>query len=126
MLRQQGHPAEGLAARRARVLLDVAVGLQMRPEVAAIGERAIAVLTAERFLAGVSPDVTLEEPRPGEGLAAEMALARQGVGPDVHLQRSHADVDLLAVLAGERFLGLSFGGGAVELLVLRESGVRRV
>lgn len=126
MLRQQGHPAEGLAAGAARVLLHVAVRLEVRPEVTPVCERTVAVLAAEGLLAGVRPDVALEQPRPRERLAAEVALAGQRVRPDVHLQRAQADVHLLAVFARERLLRLALGGGAVELLVFGQAGVRRV
>lgn len=98
----------------------------MGPQIAPIGERAIAVLTAEWLLPGVSPDVTLEQPRPGERFSTEMTLAGQRVRSDVHLQCSQTDVDLLAVLAREGFLRLALGRGAMELLVFRQAGVRRV
>ena len=60
MFRQQRHSAERFAARGTRVLLHVAVRLKMRPQVTPVGERPVAVLTAERLLAGVRPDVSLE------------------------------------------------------------------
>lgn len=98
----------------------------MRPQITSVGERAIAVLTAEGFLARVRSDVSLEQPRPGERLAAQVTLARQRVRPDVHLQRAQTHVDLGAELAGERLFRLSLGSGAVELLMLRQSRVRGV
>lgn len=67
--------------------------------------------------------VSLQQPGSGEGLAAEFAHAGQRVRPDVHLQRSQADVLLLAVLAAE---GLPRLRVAVQLLVLEQSGVRGV
>lgn len=126
MLRQQRHPAEGFATTFAAVLLDVAVSLQMGSEIAPVGERAVAMLTAKRLLAGVGPDVTLKEPRPGERLAARRALARQRMCPDVHLERAQTDVHLLTVFAREGFLRLALGGRAVKLLMLRQTRVRRV
>lgn len=99
MLRKQRHPAEGFTTPVTGVLLDVAVSLQMSPEIASVGERAVAMLTSERLLAGVRSDVTLKKPRPGERFATCMALARQGVRPDVHLQRPQTDVHLLTVFA---------------------------
>lgn len=101
MFRQKRHSAEGFAARGARVLFDVAVSLEMSSEVAAVGESAIAMLTAEGFFAGVSPDVSLKKPRPGEGFATEMTLAGKCVSPDVHLEGAHTDVNFFAVFAGE-------------------------
>lgn len=99
------------------------MGLKVRSEVAPVGEGPLAVLAVEGLLAGVRPDVPLEEPRSGEGLSAKVTLAGQRVRADVHLECAQADVDLLAVLAGEGLLCLAFGRGAVELLVLREAGV---
>lgn len=99
MLRKQRHPAEGFTAPGAGVLLDVAVSLQMSPEIAPVGERAIAMRTSERLLTGVRPDVTLKKPRPGERFAARMALARQCMSPDVHLKRAQTNVHLLTVFA---------------------------
>ena len=55
-----------------------------------------------------------------------MALARQRVRPDVHLQRAQAHVHFLAVLAREGLFRLAFGSRAVELLVLGQTGVSGV
>jgi len=96
------------------------------PEVAPVSERALAVLTGERLLTGMRPDVTLEQPRPGECLAARAAFTRQRVRPDVHLESTQAQVELLAKLAREGLLRLALGGRAMELLMLRQAGVRRV
>ena len=59
--------------------------------------------------------MALKEPGPGERLAADVALAGQGVRPDVHLEGGERGIALLAVLAAEALLDLV---GAVELLVL--------
>ena len=126
MFGQEGHAREGLAARLARVALDVRVGLQVGAQVGAVGEGAGAVRAGERLLARVRPDVALQEPRPGEGLAAQEALAGQRVRADVHLQGAQRDVDLLAVLAAEGFLVGRLLGRAVQLLVLRQTAVGRV
>jgi len=127
VLGQQGHPREGLGATGAGVLLDVRVGLQMGPQIRAIGEGPVAVLAAEGLLARVGANVSLEEPWSGEGLAAQVALAGQRVGANVHLQSSQGNIGLVAILAAEGLLHLvALGGGAVELLVLgqaREGGV---
>ena len=64
--------------------------------------------------------MTLEEPGPREALATDVALAGQGVGPDVHLEGGEGGVALGAVFAAEALLDLV---GAVELLVL---GVARL
>lgn len=71
----------------------------------------------------VRPDVSLQQPRPGESFATDLAHARQGMASDVHLEGSQADVFLLAVLAAERFPGL---GVTVQLSVLgkaRKGGI---
>lgn len=94
------------------------MGLQVGPEVASVGERAVTVLTAERLLAGVRPDVTLEQPRPGERLAAHVTLAGQRVRTDVHLQRAQTYVHLIAGFAREGLFRLALSGRAMELLVL--------
>lgn len=78
---------------------------------------------ARASITGVCPDVALQQPGPGEGLAAHLADAGQRVAPDVHLESPQAHVLLLAVLAAERFPGL---GVAVQLLVLGEPGEGRV
>lgn len=95
--------------------------LQMRPQVRPVRERPVAVVAGERLLPRVRPYVSLEQPRPGERLAAHGAFAWQGVGPDMHLQRAEGDVDLLAVLATELLLR-TFACGAVELPVFRQAG----
>lgn len=43
--------------------------------------------------------MSLQQPRPGETLAAIVALASLIVGPHVHAERRHADVDFVAVRA---------------------------
>lgn len=42
-------------------------------------------------------NVSLQQPRPREALAAIMALAPLIMRPDVHTKRRHADIDLIAV-----------------------------
>ena len=66
--------------------LNVAVGLHMSPQVALVRKTLAALVTVVRLLPCVGPDVTLEQPGPGEGLATEGALAARGVGPHVHVQ----------------------------------------
>jgi len=96
------------------------------PEVASIGERAIAVLTSERLLTSVRSDVTLKQPRPGERLATRVTLAGQRVRSDVHFQRAQTDIYLLAEFAREGLLCLTLSGCAVKLLMLRQAGKCRV
>lgn len=68
----------------------------------------------------VRPDVSLEQPRSGKGLAAYLANAGQRVSPDVHLESPQAHVFLLAVFAAERLPRLRV---AVQLFVLEQSRV---
>jgi len=68
-------------------------------------------------ITSVRSDVALQQPGPGEGLAAHLADTGQRVAPDVHLESPQAHILLLAVLAAEGFPGLSI---AVQLLVLGE------
>lgn len=64
-------------------------------------------------------DVALEQPGPGEGLAAYLADAGQCVGADVHLEGTQAGILLVTVPAGE-------GGPSrqvtVQLLVPGQAG----
>ena len=120
VLVEQAHPGEGLAASWAAVLLVLQVGLEVGPKVGFVCKVPGAVVAGEGFLPGVGPHVTLEQPRPGEGLAALRALAGQGVRPDVHLQCGLGGVVLAAVLTRELLLDLV---GAVQLLMFQESGL---
>lgn len=86
VLRQQRHAGEGLAAGGARVLLHVRVGLEVGAEVGSVRERPPAVLAGERLLPGVSPHVSLQQPRPRKRLPAHGTLARQRVSPNVHFE----------------------------------------
>ena len=124
VFRQQRHAAERLSARLARITFDVRVRLEVGAQVRPIGKRTRAVLTAERFLARVRADVSLQQPGPAERLSAQHALARKRVRADVHLEGAQRDVHLVAVFAAERLFGLLTD--AVEFLVFRQSAVRRV
>jgi len=44
--------------------------------------------------------VALEQPRPGEGLVADLALVAEAVGQNVHLQGGGGHVLLVADVAG--------------------------
>lgn len=70
-------------------------------------------------------NVALQQPRPRKGLSAHGALARQGVGPNMHLEGTEGNVHFFAVLATE-LLSRPFSSGAVELLMFGKAGVRRV
>lgn len=76
------------------------------------------MLAREGLLAGVSANVTLQEPRPRECLAAQVTLAGQGVCSNVHFQCTQGGVLLLAKLADKCLFRLvALRRGAVELLV---------
>lgn len=123
MLVEEGHPGECLPAGLAAVLLDFGVGLEMCAEVGPVGERSLAVRAREGLLAGMSANVALKQPRSGESLPAELALARQGMCPDVHFESPKGHVFLVAVFAVEGFLVLCV---AVQLPVLAQPAERRV
>lgn len=97
--------------------------LKMRAEIGAVGERALTVRTRKWLLASVGANVSLEEPRAGKRLSTKLALAGEGVSPDVHLQCAQGHVFLVAVLAVECLLVLRV---AVELPVLAKPTKRRV
>jgi hypothetical protein len=61
------------------------VRLLVRPQVAAVRKTAATFAALERLLSGVGADVALQQPRPRERLATNVALARKRVCPDVHL-----------------------------------------
>ena len=56
------------------------------------------------FLTCVGPNVALQQPRPGEALAAIGAFAALVVGAQVHREGRHGDVRLVAVGALPRLL----------------------
>lgn len=78
----------------------------------------------EGFLARVGPDVTLEQPRSGEGLTTQHAFTRQRVGPNVHFEGTQTNVDFIAVFTAEGFFGLLLD--AVQFLVFGQPAVGRV
>jgi len=86
VLVQQRHARECLEAPEALVLLHVTVGLHMRPQIRPVGERPRAYVALERLFACVRAHVSLQQPRSTEALAADLALARQSVRADVHLE----------------------------------------
>ena len=85
MLGQVRLEGELLEAAQAGEGLHLRVGLDVGSQVALVCERLAALVALERLLTSVGPDVTLEQPGAGEGLAAHVTLARQRVGADVHL-----------------------------------------
>lgn len=67
-------------------------------------------MATEGLLAGVGSDVTLEEPRPGEGLVADVAFIGQSVGSQMHFHGAGGLVELTTCRAAVALLGLvAFG-----------------
>jgi len=99
MFDEQRQTRECLGTAVARVLLELGVGLKVGSKVGTIGESAATLRAGERTLSGVRAQVPLEQPRPRERLAAQLAAARQRVRPDVHLERAERRVQLAAVTA---------------------------
>ena len=118
MLGQQTHAAKCLLAAGARVLLVLEMGLQVSAQVGLVSKGAATLGASKGLLPGVSPQVTLEQPGPGEGLATLLTFAGQRVGPDVHLQGAGGVVALAAILASGLALDLI---RTVKLLVLGEA-----
>jgi len=67
------------------------------PQVAFVSKGLVTKVASERLLSCVGPDVALEQPGAGEGLATEGALAARGVGPHVHVQGGRAAVLLVTM-----------------------------
>lgn len=96
---QIGLEREGFSAAGTRVGLRVRVRLDVRSQVRLVRKRLLADVTLERLLTCVRPDVTLEQPRAREALAAGRTLAALVVRAHVHRVRRHRDVHLGAVRA---------------------------
>lgn len=120
---QERHAGESLGADSTAVLLGTSMGLQMSPQVGAVSKGPAAVRTSIGLLTCMGADVALEQPGPGEGLAAYLADAGQRVGADVHLEGPQAGILLVAVPAGE---GRPSRQMAVQLLVPGQAGQRMI
>jgi len=120
MLVQIGLEGEGLVAPRALVVFVGRVGLHVRPQIRAVGERLAAVGASVRLLAGVAAQMTLQQPGSREHLAAYATTVGELVREHVHRQGGHADVSLAAV---DALLGRLRVETAMRLLVPRQ--VRR-
>jgi len=132
---EQRHAREGLAAAWTRIALDAGVRLGVSSQVGPVGEGAVTVRTAERLLARVSAQVSLQQPRPRERLATQATAARQRVCPDVHLQRAGRRVELRRrsaerpggdAVRTDELAPVARRHDAVELAVLRQTVERRV
>lgn len=106
------------------VVLEGRMGLHVSPQVGAVGKGLPAVGAPEGLLTCVRAHMSLQEPRPAKGLAADVTLVPEVVRQDVHGQGGHGDVGLAAGRALPRHLAVQ---AAVRLLVPAEvggSGVR--
>ena len=64
--------------------LHFGVSLRVGPQVALVCESFVTLVTSERLLPGVCPDVALQQPGPRETLSTEGTFAALGVCPQVH------------------------------------------
>ena len=73
------------------------MGLNVRSQVAFIGERLLAprIVAQKRPLSRVRADVTLKQPRSRKGLSAVRTLTILVVGAHVHAESRHGDVDFI-------------------------------
>ncbi len=85
-------------------------------QVGPVGKLLTAMSTAERLFAGVRSHVSLQQPGPGESLAAHITLVAEIVSQDVHGQGWRADIHLLTHRTGlsrlrtQRLVGLPMAG----------------
>lgn len=77
------------------------MSLKVSSQIRAIRKGPATVVARERLLARVGADMSLQQPRPGERFAAEVTLARQGMGANVHFKCTKGRVDLRAVFTAE-------------------------
>lgn len=112
MLGQIRLESELLEAAQARERFHLRMRLDVCSEVALVSKRLGALVARERLLSSVGPDVALQQPGPGEGLAAERAPAALdwGVGSHVHRQGSWRVALLHAMVARLRGLQLHLRG----------------
>lgn len=117
MFVEVGFESESLVALLATVVLERRVGLHVRPQVGAVSKGLPAVRTAKGLLPGMRAHVSLQQPRPAEGLAAHGALVFEVVRQQVHGQRRHGDVRFATRRTLARQLAIQ---AAVRLLVPAE------
>lgn len=84
--------------------LRVRVRLDVGTQIGLVRKRFAADAALEGFLARVRAYVTLQQPWPGEALAAVLTLAALVMGAHVHREGRHRDVHLLAVRTVARLL----------------------
>jgi len=84
---------------RALKVLGWRVGLHVGPQVGPVGKRLLTHGAQVGLVASVRAQVTLQQPRPGEGLVAHGALVAQVMSQHVHRQGGHGHVHLAADMA---------------------------
>ena len=95
------------------------MGLHVSSQVRSVSKLLATMSTPVRFLSGVRPHVTLEQPGPGESFVADLTLVAVGMSQHVHVEGRGGHVVLVADVARlEVLLGL----GQVGLPVTREVG----
>lgn len=108
---------ESFVALRTAEIFIAGMCLHVRPQIGPVGEGLAAVGAAVGFFSGVRSEVSLEQPRPRELLAANAAAVRQLVREQMHRQGRHADVGLTARHA---LLGRLRVQAAMGLLMTRQ------
>src|SRR6218665_862058 len=97
----------------------------MCSEVRSISKCSSAVVTLKRFLAGMSSQMSLQQPRSRKGFSAQLAATRQRVRAYVHLESADRRIDLVALVTVVLLSRLTTSR-AMELSVFRQTVHRRV
>lgn len=95
------------------------VRLHVSPQIGSVGEGLAAMGASVRLLTRVRPQMALQQPRPGEGFVANVAFVAEVMGEEMHGERRHGHVDLVAMRALLSALGVQV---PMSLLVAREIG----
>jgi len=105
-----------LVAALAVEVFESRVGLHVSSQVGPVCKGLSTMGATVGLVPRVAPHVPLQQPRPREGLAADVALVVEVVGEHVHAEGRHAHVHLVADLAllrvprVERPVGLAVSG----------------
>lgn len=122
VLLQQRHTAECTRADAALVLLDLGVGLEVGPQVGAVGKGPVTMRAGERPLTCVCANVSSQEPWSGEGLSTGGADTGERVGANMHFESAQTRV-LLGTVFTEEGRPVCCHWGSPLLLFLRGTGV---
>ena len=69
--------------------------LEVGPQVGLVREALLTDGAAVGLLPGVGPHVSLQQPRAGESLATNLAVVTSCVGPHMHRESWHRDINLI-------------------------------